>query len=149
MKKVFLATSIMAFLLVNTVSGQDIRQSQVPSIVVNNFQKAFHKARDVEWEMDGENYKVEFETGLLGRDHSAWYTNAGKLIRHKEEISERDLPQSVSAKIKSEFASYRADDVEKITEGDRVTYRMELKKQREEWKVAFDAAGNILTKIAD
>jgi hypothetical protein len=117
--------------------------------VVNSFQKSFPKASDVEWEMDGVNYKVEFETGMLGTDHDAWYDNTGKLIRQKEEISKTDLPQKVSSKLSSDFSGYRVDDVKKITEGNKVTYTLELKTLTEEWKVAFDSEGTMLSKVAD
>lgn len=149
MKRAFLIGSFALALFANTAFGQDIPQSQVPSVIVNNFQQTFPKAYDIEWELDGENYKVEFETGLLGTDHDVWYDKTGKLVRHKEEISKSDLPQKVLAKINSDFSGYRVDDVKKITEGKKTTYTLELKTFSEEWKVAFDSEGNILSKVAD
>lgn len=149
MKKVILMVSFALAVFANTVSAQDLHPSQVPSIIINNFQKSFPKAFDVEWELDGMYYKVEFETGLLGTDHDAWYDQTGKLIRHKEEIAKSDLPQKVQSKINSTFSGYRIDDVEKITEGNKVSYTFELKSWKEEWKVAMDSEGNILSKIAD
>ncbi len=149
MKRSFLIGAFALQLFASTAFGQDIPQSQVPSVVVNSFQQKFPKAFDVEWELDGENYKVEFETGLLGTDHDAWYDKTGKLIRHKKKISKSDLPQKVLAKINSDFSGYRVDDVKKITEGNKVTYTLELKTFTEEWKVAFDSEGNVLSKVAD
>ncbi|MCZ2443728.1 MAG: PepSY-like domain-containing protein [Flavobacteriales bacterium] len=149
MKKVILISSFAFTCFANTAFGQDIPQSQVPSVIVNNFQQTFPKAFDVDWELKGDNYKVEFETGLLGADHEAWYDKAGKLVQHKEEISKSDLPQKVLTKISSDFSSYRVEDVKKITEGNKVTYTLELKTLTEEWKVAFDSNGNVLSKVAD
>lgn len=145
-----LVLSLFALLFFAGIAvAQDIPQSQVPSVVVNAFQKSFPKVYDVEWERDGNYYKVEFETGLIGLDHDVWYDETGKMIRHKEEISRRDLPQAVTAAINRDFAGYRVDDVAKITEGDAVTYTLEVKKAYEEWKVAIDAGGNVLHKMAD
>lgn len=149
MKKTILIVSFAFTCFANTAFGQDIPQSQVPSVIVNNFQQTFPKAFDVEWELKGDNYKVEFETDLLGTDHEAWYDKTGKLVRHKEEISKNDLPQKVLAKISSDFSGYRTDDIEKITEGDKTIYKLELKSFTEEWKVAFDSEGNVLSKVAD
>jgi hypothetical protein len=149
MKRAFLIGSFALALFANTAFGQDIPQSQVPSVIVNNFQQTFPKAYDIEWELNGENYKVEFETGLLGTDHDAWYDKTGKLIRHKEEISKSDLPQKVLTKINNDFSSYRVEDVKKITESGKITYTLELKTFSEEWKVAFDSEGNVLSKVAD
>jgi hypothetical protein len=140
----------MAIILsASSTFAQDIKQSQVPSLVVNNFQQKFPKARDIEWKMDGDLYKVDFETGLLGKDQKSWYDQTGNLVRHKEEISKSDLPKNILAKINAEFSGYRIDDVKKITEGGKETYTLELKKFTKEWKVAFDPEGNILSKIAD
>lgn len=143
-----IAAFALAFAL-NATFGQDIPKSQVPSLIVNNFQQAFPKAADVEWKMDGEIYKAEFETGLPGIDHDAWFDKTGKLVRHREEISKSKLPKKVLAKIKADFSGYRMDDVRRITEGSKVTYALELKKLKEEWKVAFDTEGNVLSKVAD
>lgn len=129
--------------------GQDIPQNQVPSLVLNSFQQSYKKAFDVEWEIDGDKYKVEFEIGLPGTDHEIWYDQAGKLLRHKEEISKGDLPKAVQTKLKSGYSSYRVDDVKRITEGAVVTYTLEVKNFTEEWKLAFDSNGNVLNKIAD
>jgi len=148
-KGVFLTGLFALVLFASTALAQDIQQSQAPSLVVNSFQKLFPKAFDVEWELDGENYKVEFETGLLGTDHDVWFDKTGKLFRHKEEITKSDLPQKVLAKISNSFKGYRVDDVKKITENGKITYTLELKSFTEEWKVAFDSEGNILSKIAD
>lgn len=148
-KRLVLIASFVIYCFTNTVFGQDIPQNQVPSVTVNSFQQTFPKAFDVEWKLDGENYKVEFEVGLYGTDHEVWYDKAGKLVRHEEDISKDDLPQKISNKISTDFVGYSVDDVEKITEGDKTIYKLELKSLTEEWKVAFDSEGNILSKVAD
>jgi hypothetical protein len=129
--------------------AQDVPQSQVPSLVLNSFQQAFPKASDVDWEMDGDKYKVDFEIGLKGVDHEVWYDQGGKLLKHTEEISKADLPEAVRAKIEADYGSYRIDDVRKITEGSGSIYSLEAKKGNEEWKITFDSAGKELSKIAD
>lgn len=149
MKKHLIFGLVASLFLVTAAVAQDIPQSQVPSVVVNNFQKAFPKATGVEWEMDGDRYKVEFEVGLLSLDHDAWYDKAGQLLRHKEEISKSDLPRKVTAKVKQEFKGYRIEDVEKITEGNKIIYTLDVKSRMEEWKLAVDSEGNLLSKVAD
>jgi hypothetical protein len=141
----------VAVSLLNTLDSvaQDIPQSQLPSLILNNFQKTFPKASDVEWEMDGSFYKAGFETGLYGADHQVWFDKSGKLAKHKEEISKSDLPGAVRTKLDKVWSNYRVDDVDKITEAGKVTYMIELKTFSEEWTVIFDAAGNVLGKVAD
>lgn len=149
MKKLLTLSALAISLMSTTVYGQDIPQSQVPSLVVTSFQQAFSKAADVEWEKEGDLYNVSFEIGMFGPDHEAWYDAAGKLVKHEEEISKGDLPQPVQATIKSDFDGYRVDDVKKITAGSDVIYLMELKKQLEDWNVTIDAAGKVVSKVAD
>ena len=117
--------------------------------MVNNFQQAFPKAYDVDWKMDMNLYKVDFELGLLGTDHDVWYDPTGKVVKHKEEISKSDLPQKVQAKINADFSGFRVSDVKKITEGNNAIYTLDLKTFTQEWKVAYDAEGKILSKVAD
>jgi len=149
MNQLFKAAFVVLFLSTQTALAQDIPQSQVPSVVVNKFQQSFPKAVDVEWELDGDLYKVEFETGLLRYDHDAWYDRTGKLIRHEEEISRTSLPAKVLVKISQSFSGYRMDDIKKITEDNKVTYVIELKSLLEDWKVAIDSEGTILHKVRD
>ncbi len=94
MKKKILIGIIACVGLTSAVVAQDLLQSDVPSVVVNNFQKAFPKVYDVEWELKGELYEVDFETGV-SIDHEAWYDKTGKLVKHKQEIAKTDLPKAV------------------------------------------------------
>jgi len=148
-EKVFRFSLVALFFLAGGAFAQDIPQSQVPTEVVNNFKKTFPDATDVEWEMDGDRYKVEFEIGLLKMDHDVWYDAAGQVLKHQEEISTSDLPKKVTAAIKRKFKGYRIEDAEKITEGNQVAYILEVKSRTEEWKLAGDSEGNILNKVAD
>jgi len=129
--------------------AQDLTPAQVPAAVMASFNKEFPKAMDVEWDLKGTQYKVEFETGLLGTDHEAWYDANGKQLKHKEEISVSDLPAAVSAAIARDFDGYRTDDVERITQDGTTSYTLELKKLNEEWEVAYDAKGMQLEKRQD
>lgn len=148
MKNLILTISILGLSITN-ISAQDIHQSEVPSVILNHFQKSFPKAADIDWEIKGNLYEVEFETGLLGDDHKVLYSKDGKLVRHEEEISKSNLPKTVLASIKRSFNGYRTDDIKKITEGGKVIYNVELKNYSQEWKVIFDAQGRILQKRED
>lgn len=99
--------------------------------------------------MDGGLFKVEFETGLFGTDHHAWFDPTGKLLRHKEEIAKSDLPAAVRNTLSKAFNAYRTDDIDKITEGPAITYKIELKSSSGKWKAVFDSTGRVLAKHAD
>lgn len=141
--------SLFALFGITTSYAQDILPSEVPSLIINNFQKSYPRAYDVEWEKKGELYKVEFENGKAGYDIDIFYDQTGKITAKKEEISKKDLPQNILSKVNAEFSGYRVEDVKKHTNGSKVTYSMELKSMTQEWKVVIDSAGTILSKYLD
>lgn len=129
--------------------AQDIPASQVPSVILNQFNKNFSKATDVDWEIKGNLYNVDFETGW-NIDHEIWYNSEGKIIKHKEDISTKELPKAVRNKIKTDFIGYTIADLERITDNGKVVYKMELNALlSQDWDVVIDANGNVLSKIAD
>ena len=133
-----------------TSQAQDLHPDQVPAPIKSAFDKAFPITFDVEWELKGTQYKVEFETGLFFNDHEVWSDAAGKMLRHEEEISSNDLPPAVNSAIQAEFAGYRVDDAERVTTDGVATYVVELKMSGQpEWKVVYGADGKQLQKQAD
>lgn len=149
MKKYVFTGAVALFSLTSTAFGQDMEQSQVPSLIVNNFQLKYPKASDVEWERAGEAYKVEFETGANRLDHDIWYDKTGKIIRHKEELLQGDLPEAILSTINKDFPGYHMDDVHRVTESGSTKYLLDLESGADEWEVVFDTKGNVLSKIAD
>lgn len=149
MKKYILMSIIALAIGVINIFAQDIPQSQVPSLVLNSFQQKYPKAYDVEWELKGDLYKVEFEKSLLGDDVEVWFDKSGKVVRSKEEISKSELPKAVLDKIDAEFKASIIKDVEKFNENGIISYKVEIKTIREEWDVLFDEKGNILSKKLD
>lgn len=121
--------------------AQDIRQSEVPSVVLNAFQSKFSNAADVEWEMKGDLYKVEFEIGKF--DHDLWIDKNGKVVKHKEELSKSDLPPAINDKIKAEYKDYRVDDVYKIESDGKVTYEVDLDGNRGDREITFAPDGTV------
>lgn len=129
--------------------AQNINPSQAPAVVINAFQQQYPKATDVEWEKKGANYEVEFEVGVADKDHTMLIDPSGKIISHKQDIDQSELPTAVLNTISKEFPGYKTDDVEKTETGGVTTYKLEVKKKPEEWKVVFDGEGKLLEKIAD
>ena len=123
--------------------AQDIPASQVPSIVINQFNIDFPKAKDVEWELESNGYKVDFEQGW-NKDFEAWYSAAGDQIKLKEELSKNNLPKAVSSTLKSTYPSYHIDDAERITENKTATYKLEIEKRNHELTLYFNEKGIII-----
>lgn len=143
MKKKAIQLVVVIMMVTGTMFAQDMRQSDVPSVVVNSFKKEFPKAKDVEWEKKGDVYNVEFEIGLSSSDYEAWYDADGKIIKYTQEIPNRDLPKAIKEKIKSEYKGYRVDDVKKQVENNIVTYLVEIEKKKEEMHLVFNEDGTL------
>lgn len=137
---------LLVLLMATTISfGQDIPEAQVPSIIVNKFKAKFPKASDVEWEMEGNLYNVDFEIGW-STDYEAWYTASGNLVKHTQEISQKDLPQAVKNAVKKQYPGYRIDDAKKISTNGIETYKVELEKKHEDLDVIFSKEGQVIQK---
>jgi len=147
MKKIILSISA-GLLLTGFTFAQDILPTDVPSVISNNFKKSYPKASSLDWEKEGELYKVDFEIGWFN-DYTAWYSAAGERIKFLEEIAKKDLPAAVLSKINTDFKGYRVDDVKKITSGKVITYDVDLNNLKQDWDVVFDSNGKILSKKAD
>jgi hypothetical protein len=134
----------IAILLSGFVNAQDLRKNQVPSVVLNSFNKSFPNAAKVDWEKKGDLFNADFEIGR--RDHEILLNSKGQVVRHKQDIASKSLPIAVKNNINQKYKSFRIDDVEKIEEGKSVFYKVELKKLREEHKLYFDKNGNTINK---
>lgn len=142
-------TMVVGLLLsAGNLMAQDLPKSQVPSVIANKFAAQFPKARDIDWERKGELYNVEFELDR-NMDHEIWYDKDGQLVKHKEDINKSNLPAGVTKALQRDFKGYRVDDIEKITEGTAVTYKMELDSFTKDWNIVMDANGKILQQNAD
>lgn len=147
MKKVsFLVLALSAALF---SCAQTISQASAPAVVVNAFQQQFPKASDVEWEKKGANYEVEFETGIKDKEHKLLIDPSGKILSHKQDIYKSELPAAVLNALVQQFPDHKIDDVEKIVANGVTTYKMEVKRKPQEWKVLFSEDGKLLDKVAD
>lgn len=142
MKKKAVQLLVAILMATSTIIAQDIRQSEVPSVVVNNFKKEFPKAKDVEWEKKGDVYNVEFEIGLF-TDYEAWYKESGKIIKYTQEIPNRDIPKAIKETIKKQFDGYKVDDAKKLVENNIEFYLVEIEKKNDELNLVFSKDGKL------
>ena len=126
--------------------AQDLNSSDVPGTLKDAFSKEYSKATDVEWEKEMDNYKVEFD--LNRQDNEVWYNASGSVLKKEQEITEAELPQAINTAIKSNYAGYRVDDVEKIWQNNTTTYEVELEKGQDEKHITFDGNAKVLNERA-
>lgn len=145
MKNRNLVLGTLTFLGVVTVSAQDMNPNDVPSELRTAFEQTYPDASDVEWERDGESFKVEFEVNR--EDQEIWYAADGKAAKTEKEIGENDLPQSIKSAISDTYANYKIDSIEMTEVDGSATYEVELEKGwDDERKVVFDVEGKVLSE---
>ena len=132
--------------------AQTAVQSNIPSVVSNSFHQNFSNAMNIEWEMKGELYNVEFDAN--NNEHEVWIDSKGKIINHKEEIKVNQVPANIKEAVKRDFPGYRIDDADKYVADGKTTYVLELDKgtfdkSAVEWKVTYDNSGKQLSKVQD
>jgi|SRR5690554_3235446 len=147
-----LRLSIGVFMLIfsgNILLAQDLNREEVPANILEHFDLEYAQASDVEWEMKGDRYKVEFEYDRQ-TDMEIWYDANGNVVREKEEWKKSKLPDAVKNAIKEEYSDYKIDDVDKITEDGKVHFKVSLDSNRDEdMEVWIDESGEVTESKRD
>lgn len=145
MKKYTFFIAVALLSVASTGFSQEIPQKQVPSLVINNFKKSYPKAKHIEWEKDGDLFKVDFDE-TANKDLEVWYDETGNPVKYEEEIPKGQLPEKVLSKINSDFKDYEIEEVEKVTENNTVHYKVELDAKKMDLNVIFDPEGEVLSQ---
>ncbi len=120
----------------------------VPSnVIAAKFKSQFATAYDVEWDMANSVYEVEFEISKV--DYKAWYDADGNLLKYKQDISVRQLPEVVKNSVKHKYPKFRMDDAEKIFKGTDVLYEVSVEKGKQEFKTYFKEDGTFVKERAE
>ena len=133
------------FFVTGVAVAQDMNQNDVPSSVKNAFTKEYANATDVEWEKEMDNYKVEFDVNRM--DNEVWYSASGAVVKKEQDITEAELPQAVRDAVKSGYAGYRLDDIEKVWQNNTTSYKLELEKGNEDKHLTFDTNGKVIAEV--
>ena len=83
--------------------------------------------------------KAKVETSVLIDEN-------GTILEVKTEISKKILPEAVQNTLKTDFAGYEVEEVEKIESNGVIKYEMEAEKGKEEFELVFDANRKLISK---
>lgn len=123
----------------------EIIPSEVPSVVENTFKTHFPNATEVEWELYGEDFEVDFEVNQI--DHSARIDNAGNMLEYKYEIAENTLPSTIITALKTEYSNKKWEDPEVLVTAENSYYQVEIDNFLNDKKIVFDSTGNKIENI--
>ena len=123
----------------------EIIPSEVPSVVENTFKTHFPNATEVEWELYGEDFEVDFEVNRT--DYSARINDAGNLLDYKYEIGKDALPSSVIAVLQTEYSKKTWEDPKILVSGENSYYQIEIDGFLNDKKIVLDSTGKKIETI--
>ena len=138
-------TSAALVFVINTVSAQKIKESEVPKAVTESFTKNFPGSKAKEWEKEKDAYEAEFNLNKV--ETSASFSADGKLMETETEIATSALPKAVADYVTKNYAGHKLSEASKIVDAKgTVTYEAEVKKGKEEMDLIFDSNGVFVKK---
>ena len=145
--KFLVVTLMLSIYSLTSYAQRDINITDVPAAVQDAFKSEFANATDVEWEMQDNQYIVEFEM-QDDTDYHALFDASGNMISQKQEIEETSLPTEVVTAIQKDYPDFEVDDAEKLTKDGETYYQVELDKFLREEKKVYSADGELRDDIS-
>jgi hypothetical protein len=141
MKRI-LFTSLLAIAISSCNMKDQIAANQVPSVVLNAFQKQYPEAADVKWEKQNSDFEVEFERDNV--EYTALINQQGDIFKIKHDATLEEIPETVLEKIKADYADYTIDDVEVLKDGENTYFQLEFDKKLADKEIVVSEAGEVL-----
>ncbi|MDT0676926.1 PepSY-like domain-containing protein [Autumnicola musiva] len=113
----------------------------LPSVVLNTFQKNFPDAVEVEWGELNDDFEVDFE--VEKKDYTAVLTNNGEMKMTGREVSLVELPQDILSSAKQSFPEFKITEADYIEKTGKKFYRLEIENKQEEKNIFIDENGEI------
>lgn len=150
MKRIILTSALAIFIL--CANAQEKKEHSkcckkivVPESVKKAFSDKYPEVKKVKWDMEKPGqYEAEFKLAKV--ETSVLFDENGTILEVETEISKKALPEAVQSTLKTDFADYDIEDVEKIEANGVLTYEMEAEKGKEEFELVFDANGKLISK---
>ena len=144
MKK--LQVLFVCLIFVIGASAVNQKDEKIPAAAKTGFAAKFPTAQKVKWSVEKPG-EFEAEFILNGVETSALVDAKGTLLETEAEIKESELPQAVKATLAKDFARYKLDEIEKVTDQKgSITYGMEATKRSDKLEISFDTNGKLLKK---
>jgi hypothetical protein len=142
-------TDILIFVaMVSIAQAQDkkIDVKDLPKAVSAAFQKTYPKATIVGTAMEVENgktmYEVESKDGGVNRD--LLYTDKGEVFEIEESVTSESLPADMKVTLEKQFTKFKLVKGEKVTQGAKVEYDLQVKSAQKRYNVVLDNNARIV-----
>lgn len=124
----------------------DLQNSDIPSVVLNEFAEQFPNATGVEWEKNQNLYQAEFHIESV--EHEAIVNPEGSVLRYKFDLAYEELPEVVQTSITFNFDNAKVDEVEVLQILEDTYYQVEFDEEPNGKYVIFNETGEIISEIA-
>lgn len=143
-QRIALGLAVVTSTAFTTCQAQRMNESDVPTAVMSAFQDKYPDAKDVEWEKESAT-EMEAEFELNDEEMSANFSPDGTWLETETEIKKEDLPEAVKSTLKSEFADYEVEEVEKVATLEQAeAYEAEPEKDETTLELLLDSSGKVL-----
>lgn len=123
-------------------------QNGVPQAVLKSFQSKFVDAKEVEWEIEGDEFEAGFK--LEGQEFEAEFDKDGNWLATEKEIALTDIPAPVLESIKAKYPDRELKEAEWVNSAKHgECYEVELLKDNKEMDVYFSPDGTFLEEEAE
>ncbi len=104
MKRILAILAVAAAIL-SIASCEKYEDGRPPKGAINEFERMYPGAFDVEWDYEGTHWKVSFETGKRpnGIEHEAIFDLTGNWIETVTEMFYNSIPQKIKDALKAEY----------------------------------------------
>ena len=136
---------LVAAMAISTVGfAQNKEKKEVPTVVNEAFQKEYPNTK-VDWNIEKDSFEAEFK--MNGKNASADYDKAGHKLATEIAIKESELPAKALAYIAATYPNKKIKETAKIIDNKNViTYEAEVKIDKKDSDLIFDASGKFLRK---
>lgn len=119
---------------------------KIPSAATENLKQKYPNADKVEWKDGLSHFTAKFQSD--GKDYEAHFDNDGNWKESLTKLDEAELPEAVKdGHAKSKYSDWTIDKVERIeSSGDKMSYRLQVKKGDLKKKVLYYTSEGKLTK---
>ena len=147
----YIVKALAFFLLCHTAllsQGKHIKKEKVPKNVLSSFEKQFPQATAKEYCKSKENKKTiyEIEFSDSNRTREARFDKQGEFIEVTEGMAMNDVPDAVTKSVMNQHPKGQIKEVEKVTRGDVVEYRVTVHKGKEKKHLILDKLGNLFKR---
>ena len=137
MKRVLIITGLLLCLRISY--AQNLKETKVPTIVLDAFKKEHPEIKNGKWEKEGDNYEVEFKLNKI--ENSIVYNANGNWIEKEVEIKPTELPKNALDYFEKNLPGKKIKEACKITAADgKIIYEAEV----EDTEYQFYSEGKLL-----